>query len=305
MIKKTIKPIKVYGGIYEANPSGSPITITIAGTYYQWVTIDGNSVAGTGYCEYDSTNKQLIVKKSGWYNLSYKTVFSAKVGSTIQLGVFRTPSAGSPAVLPAFQGWSQIAEGKEIYPTSQSATFGVLTGAVSRLQENNRLYVTGSEVSGNPGYQYQFTFVTTKTPLSLHVQGKYIHSTQYLKKWEAYNFDTASWVEMIASASVADDMPDIGNIDQHWDYLFPSGTYLSGGEIRVRTTHTSNGANQATALYLDSLHIRPKYSRSIATVTYPAYLEVDDRLDMRFTSDESGEIIFNHISNLSISKISE
>lgn len=297
---------QVFGGIYEANELGSAITITSAGTYYQWVTVGGNEVSGTGYCEYDSTNKQLIVKKAGKYLVAYKMVFSTKTGTIFECGVFRTPSAGSPAILPAHQGWAAMPRGEEIYPSSMVATTGVLTGSVSQLQAADQNFVTGSELNALPGFQYDFIFATNKVPRFFNFQGRYIHTSTHEVKWLAYDYGTSAWVDLIARATVPDDMSDIGSdFDRTQDYIFPSGTFVQGGEVKLRCEHIDNGGAVATVVYFDKLYITPRDVRGIATVSFPVSLAVDDRLDLRVTNNESGVIVYSHITNLCVTKIGD
>lgn len=295
---------QLFGGMYEETPDGSPITIVNAGTYYQWTTVDGSDVSGTGLIEYDATAKQLVIKKAIKASLHYKTVFSSKEGTVVQLGVFKTPLAGSPAIVPSHKGWASMAGAERIFPSSMVATAGVLTGSVSQLQSADLNYVTGSELAATPGFQYDFIFSTNKVPSHFNFQGKYVHFTSHTVKWLAYDYGTSTWVDMVARATVPDDMNDIGtDFDRTQDYTFPAGTFVQGGEVKIRCEHISSGNAVATAVYFDSMFITPRDVRSIATVTYPVSLAVDDRLDIRFTSSESGVAVNSHITNLSLVEI--
>lgn len=299
---------QVYGGMYEFTEAGSPITITNAGTYYQWITQDGNSVAGTDYLEYDGTNKQLIIKKAGWYDVGYKSVVFAPSGHQIKMGIFRTPDGESAAILPAHQGLMIMPAADHCHPSSFDATnqIGILTGDVSLLRNVDHLWVTGTEINGAPGFIYSFIFSCDNAPDFFRVWAKYIHTSNHYKKWSAYDFNLASWVDFISVGNVTDDLKDIGVDDDSFrEYKFPSGTFHQGGQVKVRLTHYSSGNVKDPSVYFDQLAITPKVSRLVDTVNYPILLNVDDRLDFRYTSNVNGDTVYSVATSITVNKIGE
>jgi hypothetical protein len=300
----------IYGGMYEYNATGSPVTIITAGTYYQWVTPDGNSVAGTDFLEYDDTNKQLVVKKAGWYDLAYKTVIFAPAGHQVDMGIFRTPDAGSPTVLPAHKGLVIMPLSGPVYPSGIDPTgqVGVLTGGVSLLAQADHNWLIGTEINAAPGFVYTFDFTTEQIPEFFEVWGKYVHFTTHYKKWSAWDYNTSDWIDFVSDTIVFDDMKDIGDdYDSFRRYHFPhSGTFIDAGNpVKVRITHISSGQVKDPAISLDQIRIISKNSRIVAGVVYPVYLNIDDRLDFRYTSDCDGDIVYSVVTNLSLTKIGD
>ena len=82
------------GVIYEdVGTPGSPVTVTVAGTYYKWVTAGlGKSTAGVFA---DAANSQFIIRRSGDYVIKWNGSFSGSVNATFT-GRVHVNTGGGP-----------------------------------------------------------------------------------------------------------------------------------------------------------------------------------------------------------------
>ncbi len=78
------------GEMYEDNASGSSITITTAGNFYQWVTTTGGINTGSGYVVHSASTDDLVIgsKGEGNYDCSFSGSFSGSINSIVKGAIF-------------------------------------------------------------------------------------------------------------------------------------------------------------------------------------------------------------------------
>jgi len=85
----------IYGHLYENTPGGTNITLTVAGTFYQWVTSTIGEESGTDYVVGSATSDNLTIGVSGAgiYYINVHTCFGGDNNSVIHGKVYKNAAA--------------------------------------------------------------------------------------------------------------------------------------------------------------------------------------------------------------------
>lgn len=135
-------------------------------------------------------------------------------------------------------------------PRTAVATTGVLTGVVGNVYTDDGSYLTGSEVTGAPGFQYDFTWENVPPTLvrSVRFIGYYDGNPAHAVKVQQWNFTGSSWENCTAATT---DIPSGTSDSQHDIPLKGTGSdYISNGTLKLRIEHTSTG-NPVHQLQID------------------------------------------------------
>lgn len=170
-------------------------------------------------------------------------------------------------------------------------TGAISSGALEDTYSDNGVELVLTEVTGTPGFVYDFTFGEyDPVPNNVHTvlfkawyQGNKAHNVK-LQQW---NYTTSGWTNVTGATQ---DFPDVASEQTYAFKIDASADYLSNGQIKLRLNHTSPG-NPVHLMHIDQMYLTP-IKVETASVESPRETSGIDRAIER----ETGQVQAPHVS---------
>jgi len=287
-----------YGELYENG--SSDLTITTAGTYYQWVTSTVGITKGTGYVVGSSSTDNLTIGAlgAGIYSIDANSSLKSNDGRCNKMTIFKN------GVLQDNLVCRQTTPSGIIIPVDSINLVGgtLVGGTVADLEIADATYYIVQEGGSNPGYDIRFTFTDLEKKANvLLFNGYNLGSINHNVELQVYNVNTSAWDDILASNK---DIPQTTS-DINKEYKIPgtiSNYYDSNNQIIVRIFQTNSGSS-GHYIYIDKLLLTSDQGVVNVNISGLLSLAAGDVLDLRFSCNISGTVYNMLYTNMRLFRI--
>ena len=204
---------------------------------------------GTGGL-YESTLR-MSVKANEGTTIYYQTV---KVDGTILNKTFRRMSQGPERDLTFLNISSVGGSTQDVYESTNSSTYALrytnftsTQKAIAAAKHGDGIYYHVNEGTATPGFLIKGNFSYVDEPLRINIKNTGYDGSNHVVKVQAYNYDTAIWVNMTDNGS---DYSDSGSLpglpgeytNREFDFPSPRKNYVQNGIVQTRINHTLSGS---------------------------------------------------------------
>lgn len=293
---------KSYGELFEWDPDGRKIIIAIGGTLQKLDTMTVGLEKGSGFVVGNAATDNLIIGANGGgrYQVAARAVFEAEGDVEVTAAIFVNGSQQDKTAVKILVPTPAM----DSTPDTITVNIGtLLSGSAADLVSANGVYVDIQEAAATPGFDVEFSFPDVEEHKALSFWGRYDGNVAHMVEAQIWNFVTSAWDDLEAATS---DLPHQAGVDYHRNWLIPTpqSNYIGPTETKIRFLHTSTG--QATNnLFVDKVILQDRFTGASAAMMGFLDLVATDEVDLRITSDTTGDELLIHSANLLITRIEQ
>ncbi|HBX52099.1 MAG: hypothetical protein A2275_04715 [Bacteroidetes bacterium RIFOXYA12_FULL_35_11] len=290
--------IPSYGELYENG--SSTLTVTTAGTYYQWINATLGITKGAGYVVGSVATDNLTIGASGGgiYRVDANSSLKSNDGRCNKMVLFKNGIAQENLFC------RQTTPSGIIIPSESVNLVGgtLISGTISDIETADGINYIVQEGNSGSGYDIQFTFTDLEKQANvLLFNGYNLGSNGHEVELQVYNITTSAWDNILASTK---DIPNTTS-DIFREFTIQGNLanyYNASNQMIVRIYQTGSGSS-THYMYIDKFLLTADEGTVNVKISGLLSLAPGDVVDLRLTCNIVGTVYNMLYTNLNIFRI--